>query len=263
MDIDKKLRELKSERTPFCLATVVRVEGSAPRAAGAKMIITADKTFGTVGGGGVEHMAIKDARKTLRTKKATCEKYNLTEDGIQPCGGMMEIFLEPIAPQRRVMVFGAGHIAEKLIPMLSELDFEITLIDEREDRISLPAFSIADELSEELPDKYLVRCKFDDELSLIVLTHKHIHDEGIVEFCLDKPYRYLGLISSRKKWELFCKHYREKGFSDEQMERVSTPIGLDIGAATPFEIAVAIIAELIQLSEKPEDFKDGIGHFEK
>jgi xanthine dehydrogenase accessory factor len=263
MDIDKISDDLKLKRIPYCLATVVKVEGSAPRSAGAKMIVTADESFGTIGGGGVEHEAIEDARKTLRTKCPKCALYDLTEEGIQPCGGTMEIFLEPVLPQKKVVVFGAGHIAEKLIPMLSELNFEITLVDEREGRLSLPAFLLADELSEELPDEYLARCKFDEELNIIVLTHKHIHDESIVEFCLDKSYRYLGLISSRKKWSIFCGHYTEKSFTDEQMAKVSTPIGLDIGANTPFEIAVAIAAELIQRSEKPEDFSRGIGRFTK
>jgi xanthine dehydrogenase accessory factor len=93
------------------------------------------------------------------------------------------------------------------------------------------------------------------------VTHRHLHDEEIVRFCLDKPFKYLGLISSRKKWALFRENYAKAGFSDEQMSRVSTPVGLDIGAETPFEIAVAITAQIIQLDAKPNDFTEGIAHF--
>ncbi|HPW44996.1 MAG TPA: xanthine dehydrogenase accessory protein XdhC [bacterium] len=262
MDIDAKAMELKKAGIAFCIATVVRVEGSAPRHAGSKMIVAADgNIFGTVGGGGVEHQAIEDAKYLLKTKTAECVSYDLTGDGIQPCGGRVEIFFESVAPLSHVVVFGAGHIAEKLCPMLVEMDFDLTLVDERSERLSLSTFSSIEKKSSLLPLDFLSSFRFDDEVFMICLTHKHIHDEAIVEYCLDKPFKYFGLISSRKKWALFCQRYREKGFSDDQMRRISTPIGLDIGAETPFEIAVAIAAEIIQFRTKPEDFKARVARF--
>jgi len=247
MDLEKKAVELKSNNTPYCMVTVVRVEGSAPRHAGAKMIVTSRESLGTIGGGALEHTAIEDARLTLRHREAICKKYDLTEGEIQPCGGSVELFFQPEHPPKPVYVFGAGHIAEKLCPMLAELGFDITLIDERSERIDLPTFSDIEKRINELPKDFLPTIKFDEDTHIICLTHKHLHDEEIIEFCLDKPLRYLGLISSRKKWALFSEHYREKGFTDEQLARVSTPIGLDIGAESPFEIAVAIVGELIGL----------------
>jgi len=262
MDIDAKALELKKAGTAFCIATVVKVEGSAPRHAGSKMIVDADgNLFGTIGGGGVEHQVIEDAKDILRIRTARCISYDLTEDGIQPCGGKVEIFFEPVAPLSRVAVFGAGHIAEKLCPMLVEMGFDLTLIDERSERLSLPVFSPIEKKSSLLPLDFLSSFQFDDEAFLICLTHKHIHDEAIVEYCLDKPFKYFGLISSRKKWALFCQRYREKGFTDEQMRRISTPIGLDIGAETPFEIAIAVAAEIIQFRAKPEDFMARVARF--
>jgi len=262
MDTDKVSFELKSAKKAFCWATVVKAEGSAPRHAGSKMIVDEDgNTYGTVGGGGLEHQAIEDAKDVLRHRSAECKSYDLTEEGVQPCGGRVEIFFEPILPLMPVIVFGAGHVAEKLCPMLVELGFEVTLVDERKERLELPSFNIACERIDKLPSDYMPTIKFSDELNLICLTHKHIHDEEIVEYCLDKSFRYTGLISSRKKWELFCEHYKEKGYKKEQMDRISTPIGLDIGSETPFEIAVAIAAELIQLQAKPKEFEKGVGHF--
>ena len=262
MDLDKKAAELKTSKTPFCWLTITKSEGSAPRHAGSKMIVTADgEGFGTIGGGGVEHEAEKHVSEVLRRKNPECITYDLSEDGIQPCGGKTEVFFEPVFPREEMIVFGAGHIAKKLIPMLLELDYDVTLVDERKDRHDLESFDNVTKKISELPSNYLPKIKFSKNLSIICLTHKHIYDEKIIEYCLDKPLNYLGLISSRKKWQLFCSHYEEKGFTKEQMNRVSTPIGLDIGGESPFEIAVAIAAQLIQMRARPDDFKKGTGHF--
>jgi len=259
MDLDRKALELKESKTPFCWATVVKAEGSAPRHAGAKMIVTREESHGTVGGGGLEHEVIEDAKKAIRRRISELKRYSLTEGGVQPCGGEVEIFLEVVSPPRRIIIFGAGHIAEKLCPMLAELGFDVTLVDERAERIELPG-GVKDRINR-TPGEILPKIDFNDELHLIAVTHRHMHDEEIVRFCLDKPFKYLGLISSRKKWEFFKGHYKEKGISEEKMARVSTPIGLDIGAETPFEIAVAIAAQIIQLDAKPWDFQKGVAHF--
>jgi len=261
MDLDRKALELKESRTPYCVATVVKVDGSSPGRVGAKMIVTRGECFGTVGGGSVEHQAIKDAREALRLRQPRTEGYDLTEQGIQPCGGRVEIFLEPVAPARRMVVFGAGHIAEKLCPMLVEMGFDLTLVDERRERLALEAFEPIDDKVNRLPGDFLPELEFTDDLHLICITHQHEHDEGIVRFCLDKPYRYLGLISSRSKWRMFSERFSSEGFSSEQLARVSTPIGLDIGAETPVEIAIAIAAQLVQLCARPEDFERGTCHF--
>jgi xanthine dehydrogenase accessory factor len=261
MDLDKKALELKGAKKPFCWATVVRAEGSAPRHAGAKMLVTEDAQFGTVGGGGLEHETIMDARRAIRKRTSELKHYELSEAGIQPCGGAVDIFLDVILPPRRAVVFGAGHVSEKLCPLLAELGFEVTLVDERIDRIDIPEG--ASERLPLLPRDAIPTIAFNDELHIVVLTHNHVHDEEIVRSCLGRTFRYLGLISSRKKWALFKARYLEEGFTEQQTARISTPVGLDIGAETPFEIAVAIAAEIIQLHAKPDDFRSGIGHFKE
>lgn len=261
MDLDRKALELKQARIPYCVATVVRAEGSAPRHTGAKMLVTASESFGTVGGGGVEHRAIDEAREALRRRIPHLQRYELTESGVQPCGGMVEIFFEPVSVPLPMALFGAGHCAEQLMPMLASLGFDVTVVDERGERLGLPAFSGAARRIAKLPQAALSEIDFSEELHLIVMTHAHVHDEQIVRSCLQKPFRYLGLISSRAKWALFRSRFREQGFSDEQLRRVTSPIGLDLGAETPFEIAVAIAAQLIQLRARPEAFAAGEGHF--
>jgi xanthine dehydrogenase accessory factor len=262
MDIEKKAIELTEDGRRFCILTVVGVTGSAPRHIGSKMIVCEDgRTFGTIGGGGLEHKATDDAKEVMRTMQGGVRNYELTESGIQPCGGEVEIYFEPRVPLTPCVVFGAGHIGEKLCPMLVELLFDVTLVDERQERLNLPAFSSLQKKSSLMPLEFLSEYEFTDQTHIVCITHKHVHDEEIVRHCLGKPFKYLGLISSRKKWALFRSRYLEEGFTERETDRVSTPIGLDIGAETPFEIAVAVAAELIQLKMKPCDFKCGIGHF--
>ncbi len=244
--LTEKALELDKSGTPYAWATVTDVKGSSPRDIGAKMIITKNEIFGTIGGGALEHEVMKDSREQLRLGKPTTKNYPLGPLLGQCCGGEVTVFIEPVTPSRKVIVFGAGHIAEHLIPMLKNLNFHVTLIDERTERIELPVFSPADDRQNELPSDALKEINFNNGLHLIVLTHAHIHDEEIVEYCLDKPFNYLGLIGSKTKWTKFRERYRSRGFSDEQTDRVKTPIGLDIGSETPFEIAVSIIAELIE-----------------
>lgn len=251
-----KALELGQIGTPYAWATVVNVSGSTPRNVGAKMIITKDETMGTVGGGSLEHNVINDARKQIRLAESLTKSYSLDPEHGQACGGKAEVFIETVLPKREAVVFGAGHIGVHLCPMLKELGFNVTLVDERKDRVSLPAFKSADKILNEKPSSAFKKIKYSDGLYLFVLTHAHIHDEEIVKYCLDKPFKYLGLISSRTKWELFKDHYKCEGYSDEQISRVTTPIGLDIGSETPFEIAVSIVAEVIKTYRTPKGFEE-------
>ncbi len=232
----------------FIIITVTKTSGSAPRHVGAKMIVRENGTIsGTIGGGALEHEAIKDALATLKRGEPVSKAYPLGPLLGQCCGGEVELFFEPFKQPRSVIVFGAGHIAEELTPLLKKLGFNITLVDERSERLELVAFNIVDERMNELPSDALKKIEFSDECYIIVLTHQHKHDEEIVAYCLDKPFKYLGMIGSKTKWEKFKARYKAKGFTNEQVARVKTPIGLDIGSETPFEIAVSIIGELISL----------------
>ncbi len=248
LNLNKIAIELAQKGVAFAWATVVNVKGSAPRHLGAKMIVTHSESFDTIGGGALEHAVIKDTREQLRLGEPKTFNYPLGPLLGQCCGGEVDVFIEPVLPQREVFVFGAGHIAEHLVPMLKKLNFHVSLVDERSERINLPQFDMADTKLNELPTDTLKGMKFNDGLYIIVLTHAHIYDEEIVEYCLDKPLKYLGLIGSKTKWGKFRARYRAKGFKDEQFARVKTPIGLDIGAESPFEIAVSIVGQLIELN---------------
>jgi xanthine dehydrogenase accessory factor len=249
MDLEQKALNLKKDRIPFARATVVKTSGSAPRHVGAKMLITArGEIFGTIGGGTLEHQVIADAKETIRRRTAELKSYPLGPMLGQCCGGDVDVFIEPQLPKKEIVVFGAGHIAEELCPMLPKLGFHVTLVDERKERIELPAFAGLDKRLNELPGDALRAMKFDDGLHIVVITHEHRHDEAIVEYCFGKPFKYLGCIGSKTKWAKFRERYKSRGIPEEQIARVTTPIGLDIGSETPFEIAVSIVAQLITLA---------------
>lgn len=261
INLDRKAGDLKKSHRIFCFATITKSQGSAPRHVGAKMIVTADASFGTIGGGALERKVIEDAREAMQRRTAISKNYPLGPLLGQCCGGEVDVFFEPVIPPKEMYVFGAGHIAGALVPLLAGIGYNTTLIDERPERINLPVFECVAKKWNDLPSDVFNRIKFDEGTHLIVITHEHKHDEEIVRFCLDKPFKYLGCIGSRTKWEKFKARYRAQGFADQQFARVSTPIGLDLGAEGPVEIAIAIVAELIQLYAKPEDYEKGVGHF--
>lgn len=246
--------ELEQKGEPYAVVTVVKTKGSVPRQVGAKMVVTAEESFDTIGGGALEHEVIKNAREQLLLGEPKTFSYPLGPLLGQCCGGEVEVFIEPILPLKGIIVFGAGHISEHLIPMLKKLGFHVTLVDERKERIDLPVFDGVDKKMNELPGDALRQISFNEKKYLIVLTHAHIHDEKIVEYCLDKPFKYLGVIGSKTKWAKFRERYKSRGFTEEQLKRVVTPIGIDIGGETPFEIAVSVIAELIKLNRGTKGF---------
>lgn len=235
----------------FILITITKTKGSAPRHIGAKMIVYADGTSkGTIGGGTLEHQAIKEALEIFRIGSPETKNYPLGPELGQCCGGEVELFFEPYVEPKRLVVFGAGHVAEELIPLTKKLGFNVTLIDERSERLTLPAFELVDRKIDELPSDSYKLIDFSDDLYIIIITHQHKHDEEIAEHCLKQPFKYLGMIGSRTKIAKFKARFKAKGFTDDEIAKVKTPIGIDIGSETPFEIAVSIVAELITITSR-------------
>ncbi|MBU4484675.1 XdhC family protein, partial [bacterium] len=203
MNLNKKALELERENKPFAWATIVAHEGSTPRHLGSKMIIVSQgEIYDTIGGGNLEHNVIQDAIELIRTGEAKTIEYPLAAKLGQCCGGSVSIFIEPILPRRKVIIFGAGHVAGELVPLLLKLKFDVTVTDEREEQINKTVFDNCTKTCC-YPEDILRKIGFDEKLYIIVLTHDHKHDEAIVKHCLDKPYFYLGVIGSKTKWDKF------------------------------------------------------------
>lgn len=229
------------------LATVTGVDGSAPRAAGARMIVWPDgRTFGTIGGGNFEHRVTAEAVAAIRRGLPHRYSVHLTRDLGMCCGGAMEVYIEPIGPEERLVIFGAGHVAEPTARVAAMLGYRVTVVDEREEYATQERFPDVDVRCTD-PRAYAATLETDPRTYVLITTHEHRLDQDLLETLLPREYAWLGLIGSRAKLAKFFLRLRAAGVEEALFQRVSGPVGLDIGAETPAEIAVSITAELVRV----------------
>jgi xanthine dehydrogenase accessory factor len=229
------------------LATVIGVDGSAPRATGARMIVWPDgRIHGTIGGGNFEYQVIRAALDALREGRPRRYAVHLTRDLGMCCGGAMEVFIEPMGPRERMIVFGAGHVARPTASFARELGFDVTVVDEREDQADPERFPGVTLVTED-PRRFARRLVTDARTYILIVTHDHALDQDLLELLLSRTWAWLGLIGSRAKIAKFFIRLRAAGVDEALFARVSAPVGLDLGAETPEEIAVAIAAEVVRV----------------
>ena len=230
--------------------TIVRTQGSTPQRAGAKMLVYADgRTVGTIGGGCYENDAFGRAREAIASRRPLTVRYELNDDFAQEtglvCGGQMEVFIEPVEASPELFVFGAGHVGYFVARMAQEVGFRVHVIDDREKFASTERFGPGiDVVVDEIPT-WLTTHTLPPTSYAVIVTRGHRHDLDTLRALTAQSLRYVGLIGSRAKVKRIYDVLREEGVSADALKRVHAPIGLDIGAITPQEIAVSILAELI------------------
>jgi xanthine dehydrogenase accessory factor len=232
--------------------TVVRSQGSTPQRAGAKMLVWADgRTIGTIGGGCYENDAFWKAREALSSGRPQLLHYELNDDFAQEngliCGGRMDVHIDPLTPSPRLFIIGAGHVGHQLARMAADVGFKIHVVDDREKFANAERFPGADVVVEPIPD-WLHRAEIPQSAYVVVVTRGHQHDLDAMRALAARDLKYLGLIGSRAKVARIYDALLEEGMPSECLQRVHAPIGLDIGAVTPAEIAVSILAELIAIN---------------
>ncbi len=248
MEIYRRINALLEKGDTFAVATVVRTEGSTPRGPGAKMIVKENgETLGTIGGGCVENAVIYEAQQALKERKPRVVSYTLedtTEGGIgMVCGGKMEVAIEILQPTPTLLIIGSGHIAEPLAKLGAMTGYSVKVIDPYLEKERFPE---ADEVIKEEVESGL--SKFDiNPQTYIVIATRHKYDEPALRKVLDSEAAYIGMVGSKNRVKTIFKTLREEGFSDKALRRVQAPIGLDIGAETPGEIAISIISEVIRV----------------
>lgn len=255
--------ELQARRA-LVVATIVRHKGSVPRRTGTKMLVLADgSTLGTIGGGAFEDVVRRDALNALANRCSLTHAYvfrpetqvESTLDGPRDartfgaiCGGRVEVFLEVLMPRERLIICGGGHCGRALAQAASLLDWDIVVCDDRDEFArretwDYPNISQVVHLSpdaREVPDV--------DQSTLVALVGKGAPiDEAVLRRVLNSSAAYIGMIGSLRKRETVFANLRRDGFAEEQLTRVQAPIGLDIGADTPAEIAISILAQIIQI----------------
>ena len=231
------------------LATVVRTTGSTPQRPGARLLLRPDDTtIGTVGGGAIEHAVLEALREARQSGASQLLQRELGYDLGMCCGGRMEIFIEPIEGASRLWLFGAGHIALPTAALARTVGFEVTVVDEREELNTEERFpACRRELRE--AGELLRDADLGDRDWLLIVTHDHRLDEELLERAVQRRPRFIGLVGSqRKTFRLIQRITAKLGGPDAlALDRVFAPVGLDIGAVGPEEIAVSIVAELVAL----------------
>jgi xanthine dehydrogenase accessory factor len=245
-DIYLKLAELRKAGTPCVLCVVIGTEGSTPRKAGSKMIVLKDGSIiGTVGGGSIELAVVEDAKKLFRTGESLHKNYQLEEDLNMHCGGSMNVFFDPLLGRSRLFIFGAGHIGRALGKFASNLGFHIIFFDDRPDIYHEFELAGAECVTGDY-FKCIEEARFDYDTYIVITTHKHQYDENILEKVARKPHTYLGMIGSKRKVAEARKRFLEEGLLTEaELDAVDMPIGVPLAAETPEEIAISILAKLI------------------
>ena len=241
------LAEALERGEEVALVTIVAAHGSTPQRVGAKMLVYPDgRTVGTIGGGCYENDAFWKAREAITQRKPMNVKYELNDDFAQEtglvCGGQMEVFIEPVEASPDVYVFGAGHVGYFVAKLAHEVGFRVHVIDDREKFASSERFGEGfDVIVHSIPE-WLAAHTLPPTAYAVIVTRGHTHDLDALRALSSAPLRYLGLIGSKAKVRRIFDALLEEGTPQEALQGVHAPIGLDIGAITPQEIAVSIVA---------------------
>ena len=235
---------------PAALVTIVATTGSTPQRVGAKMLVFADgRIVGTIGGGCYEKDAFWKARESITSRRPQLVHYELDDDFAQEtgliCGGQMDVYIEPIEPSPELYIIGAGHVGFHLARAAQEVGFRVHVVDDREKFASAERFPNAAEVVVEDIPSWLGRTSLPPHAYVVIVTRGHTNDLEALRALAPRELRYLGLIGSRAKVARIYDALMADGMSVESLKQVHAPIGLDIGAVTPAEIAVSILAELI------------------
>jgi xanthine dehydrogenase accessory factor len=250
VDLYEEIVKLRREGRRGAVATIVNVRGSIPSFKTAKMLVRDDGSIvGTIGGGCVEAEVWQAAREVMESEKPRTMTFDLNQDpkydtGLV-CGGTLELFVEPVLPPAELYIFGAGHVATSLYKIARIAGFDITVVDDREAYASRERFPDAQQVVAEDFDKVMARLTPSESSYIVIVTRGHRDDMRILRWAVQTPAHYIGMIGSKRKTITIFKELQNEGLAAHLFDRVHAPVGLDIGAVTPEEIAVSITAELI------------------
>lgn len=250
-DVLSALAELPKSGTTAALCTIIRAKGSTPRKEGSKMLVYARGSIvGTIGGGEVEGRVIREALDSIQSGERKIRSYDLInpdkgDPGI--CGGTLEVFIDPLTQPVDLIVVGGGHVGKAVVYLAKWLGFRVILSDDREEFCTPALVPGADEYINCSLEDLSSRIEFSPKSVLILATRNNQVDiQGLPEL-LAVPTAYIGVISSRRRWKLTEEQLFEIGIKKKDLERIHAPIGLDIKAETPEEIALSIMAEVLQV----------------
>ncbi|MDY0111883.1 MAG: XdhC/CoxI family protein [Candidatus Syntrophosphaera sp.] len=250
------LYDFISKNQTLWQVTIISSEGSTPAKPGMKMLIPlTGKVFGNLGGGELEHLLISRVREE-QPSSPILETYLLYDDGEKPertegiqlsmvCGGKVSLFIEPLFSSNILYIIGAGHCGKALAHLAGLCDFQTRLIDNRPEALQNIPPEICSDLHLSDYTDLEKHIQFNQNALIVIMTQGHIYDEQVLEQCLGKPFRYLGMIGSKRKAAKTFQMLKDKNYSDKDIQNIHCPVGLAIGSKKPYEIAISILAEII------------------
>ena len=250
MDIYEEIVRLRRAGQKCALATIVEKRGSIPSYESAKLLVREDGSMaGTIGGGCVEAEVWNAAREVIQTEKPKTLSFNLGQDAAYDngliCGGQLDVFVEPVLPLPVAYIFGAGHISKSLSRVASMAGFSSIVADNRDTFANRERFPEAAEVYAAEYEELFPKLAINENSYLIIVTRGHRDDMRVLRLAIATPARYIAMIGSKRKVLNVIRELEKEGLPAEAFERLHAPMGLDIGAITPEEIAVAVTAEMI------------------
>ena len=257
MDVYEELVRLRRLGQKCALATIVEVRGSIPSFQSAKLLVREDGSIvGTIGGGCVEAEVWNAAREAMETEKPKHLTFNLGQDAAYDngliCGGQLDIYVEPVLPVPRAFIFGAGHISKSLSKVASLAGFDTVVIDNRDTFANRERFPEASEVHAAEYEELFPRLEVNETSYLIIVTRGHRDDMRVLRWAAATKARYVAMIGSKRKVIGVIRELEKEGMPPKAFERLHAPMGLEIGAVTPEEIAVSVVAEMIAVRRNPE-----------
>ncbi len=256
MDVYDELVRLRRLGQKCALATIVQVNGSIPSYESAKLLVREDGSMvGTIGGGCVEAEVWNVAREVMETEKTRHLNFSLGQDAAYDngliCGGQLNVFVEPVMPQPRAFIFGAGHISKSLSKIASMAGFATVIVDNRESFANRERFPEADEIFAEEYEEVFPKLIINQTSYIVIVTRGHRDDMRVLRSAIDTSARYISMIGSKRKVIGVVKELEKEGVSRDCFDRIFAPMGFDIGAITPEEIAISVVAEMIAVRREP------------
>jgi xanthine dehydrogenase accessory factor len=257
MDLWEELVRLRRAGQKCALATIVQVNGSIPSFESAKLLVREDGSFvGTIGGGCVEAEVWSVAREVIATEKPRHLTFTLGHDAAYDngliCGGQLHVFVEPVVPQPRAIIFGAGHISKSLSKIATIAGFGVTVVDDRESFANRERFPEAEEVLAGEYEELAPQLAVNSNSFLVIVTRGHRDDMRVLRWALTTDARYISMIGSKRKTISVMRELQKEGLPASAFDRLHAPMGLEIGAITPEEIAVSVVAEMIAVLRRAE-----------
>lgn len=261
MDLYDEIVRLRGLGQKCAVATIVQVNGSIPSYESAKMLVREDGSMmGTVGGGCVEAEVWTAAREVIDTEKPKHLNFSLSQDAAYDegliCGGQLNIFVEPVIPQPTALIFGGGHVSKGISRAATMAGFRTVIVDNREQFANPDRFPEADATYAEEYEDVFPKLPVNSSTYLIIVTRGHRDDMRVLRWAVTTPAKYIAMIGSKRKTISVVKELEKEGIPREAFDKVFAPMGLEIGAETPEEIAISVVAEMIAVRRAPNaDFR--------